>query len=95
VRVSDFFGLPHGRPAPIFSALTQYKRGEDSTPIPDAVVGRARLELPIQALRQSISFCQIDYTLEDVHSESGYLHVMFHRENPTSLRKVLSSLRAG
>lgn len=81
----DFFGLPHGRPVPYFSALTAAQEGRGFNayfPVPfrDSV----RVELTNSAARPMDLYYQIDYTLEpQLGDDVGYLHAAFRRENPT------------
>jgi hypothetical protein len=84
----DFFGLPHGRPAAYFSALTSVAEGRGfNAYFPMPFARRFRMELT-HAGKEPISFYyQIDYTLQAIDPEEGNLHVMFRRENPTSLQK--------
>jgi hypothetical protein len=84
----DFFGLPHGRPAAYFSALTSVPEGRGfNAYFPMRFRKRLRMELT-NASSVSIPFYyQIDYTLEAVQSDTGYLHVSFRRENPTTLQR--------
>lgn len=93
----DFFGLPHGRPTAYFSALTSVAEGKGfNAYFPMPFRERFRMELT-NASSVSIPFYyQIDYTLEDVAVDTGYLHVSFRRENPTTLQKdfvIASGLR--
>jgi hypothetical protein len=84
----DFFGLPHGRPTPYFSALTSVQEGRGfNATFPLPFRKRARLILTHSGSKPINFYYQVDYTLEDVPPEQGYLHVMFRRENPTTLKK--------
>jgi hypothetical protein len=80
----DFFGLPHGRAAAYDSALTSVHeaRGFNAYfPIPFAK--HIRIELTNSGVKPKNLYYQIDYTLERFTAEEGYLHVPFHRQNPT------------
>src|SRR5262245_19646872 len=85
----DFFGLPHGRPIAFDSALTSVHEGRGmnaylTMPFRHGV----RVELTNGAARPLELYYQIDYTLEPAFPDhAGYLHVVFRRENPTTLRR--------
>jgi hypothetical protein len=84
----DFFGLPHGRTAAYFSALTSVQEGRGfNAYFPMPFRKGARLELTNSGSKAINLFYQIDYTLDQVEPDEGYLHVLFHRENPTTLKK--------
>lgn len=84
----DFFGLPHGRPVAYFSALTSVAEGRGfNAYYPMPFRKRVRMELTNGGTTPLLFFYQVDYTLEEVSPESGYLHVSFRRENPTTLRR--------
>jgi hypothetical protein len=84
----DFFGLPHGRPAPYFSALTSVAEGRGfNAYFPLPFRKRLRMELTNGGPVPLLFFYQIDYTLEEISPEAGYLHVSFRRENPTTLTR--------
>ncbi len=93
----DFFGLPHGRPTAYFSALTSVAEGRGFNayfPIPFRK--RLRMEFTNGSAVSIPFYYQINYTLEDVAADTGYLHVSFRRENPTTLQKdfvIASGLR--
>jgi hypothetical protein len=83
----DFFGLPHGRPAPYASMLTTAQEGRGfNSFVPMPFAHRARFEIVNASPRRQHLFFQIDYTLGAL-SEASYLHVSFRRENPTELRR--------
>jgi len=84
----DFFGLSHGRPAHYFSALTAVQEGRGfNAYFPMPFAKQIRFELTNGGSKSISFFYQIDYTLERVDPETGYLHVMFHRENPTTPKR--------
>jgi len=84
----DFFGLPHGRPTEYFSALTSVPEGKGfNAYFPMPFRRRLRMELTNGGAIPILFFYQIDYTLEELASEIGYLHVSFRRENPTTLKR--------
>ena len=82
----DFFGLPHGRPAPYASAMTTAQEGRGFNcfaPMPFR--GSVRVDVVNGSAHRQLLYFQVDYTLGDV--ESSYLHVSFRRENPTTPRR--------
>lgn len=84
----DFFGLSHGRTTDYFSALTSVQEGRGfNAYFPSPFKKRVRIEVMNSGSNQIDFFYQVDYTLQDVDSDMGYLHVMFHRENPTILKR--------
>jgi len=84
----DFFGLPHGRTAAYFSALTSVQEGRGfNAYFPMPFRRGARIELTNSGSKAINLYYQIDYTLDKVDADEGYLHVLFHRENPTILKK--------
>jgi hypothetical protein len=84
----DFFGLPHGRPAPFASALLAAQEGRGfNAYLPLPFRRRLRMTLANHTDRATVLYYQLDYTLEPNHApETGLLHVTFRRENPTLLR---------
>jgi hypothetical protein len=84
----DFFGLPHGRPAPYFSAMTSAQEGRGfNSYVPMPFTKRIRLELTNSGSDSIPLYYQIDYTRGKLHPSEGYLHVSFRRENPTTLKR--------
>ena len=84
----DFFGLPHGRPAEYTSALTCVPEGKGfNAYFPMPFHKRLRMELTNGSPAPIVFYYQIDYTLEELASDIGYLHVSFRRENPTTLKR--------
>lgn len=83
----DFFGLPHGRPASLSSALVAAQEGRGFNAwIPMPFRRRARIELTNGSKRSFPFFYQIAYTEGPIADDAGLLHVSFRRENPTQLR---------
>lgn len=83
----DFFGIPHGRPVAMSSALTAIQEGRGfNSFIPMAFGRRIRVEFVNGSPRKTYLYYQIDYTL-GAESDAGRLHVAFRRENPTTLRR--------
>jgi hypothetical protein len=93
----DFFGLPHGRTAAYDSALVSVHEGRGfNAYFPMPFAKSVRIEFTNSGTRPKNLYYQIDYTLEPFDHEEGYLHVPFHRENPTTLKKdfvIASGLR--
>jgi hypothetical protein len=84
----DFFGLPHGRPAPYVSALAAAQEGRGFNawfPLPFR--RRLRVELTNGAPRRLPFYYQIAYTRGPEEPEAGLLHASFRRENPTELAR--------
>jgi len=81
----DFFGLPHGRPAPFHSALVAAQEGRGfNAYLPWPFREHLRIEAANHAAREMTLYYQIDYTLEsELPAQAGYLHASFRRENPT------------
>ena len=88
VPALDFFGLPHGRTVACTTALTavQEARGFNAY-YPMPFRRHFRLVLTNHGKRPMNLYYQVDYTLEPIADDAGYLHVMFRRENPTVLRQ--------
>jgi len=88
VPCMDFFGLPHGRPAAYFSALTSVQEGRGfNAHFPMPFAKHVRIELTNSGTAPISFFYQVDYTLEKIAGDAGYLHVSFRRENPTTLKR--------
>src|SRR5258705_13229742 len=89
VPALDFFGLPHGRPAPYVSALLSAQEGRGyNAYLPIPFRRRIRIELTNASPRPTVLYYQLDYTLErNLAPEPGLLHVSFRRENPTRLKR--------
>src|SRR5215471_4914347 len=65
VPALDFFGLPHGRPAPYASALLSAQEGRGfNAYLPMPFRRRIRIELRNASPRATILYYQLDYTLE-------------------------------
>ena len=83
----DLFGVPHGRPVPLTSALTTVQEGRGfNSYIPMAFGERVRVELVNGGSRPTLLYFQIDHTLGGDVGE-GRLHATFRRSNPTTLRE--------
>ncbi len=86
VPLLDFFALPHGRPVELTSAMVAVQQGRGfNAYFPMPFAKNMRFEFTNGADVPIILFYQIDYTLEKVASDAGYLHISFRRENPTTL----------
>ena len=87
--LGDFFGFAHGKVMGYQSAV--HSVGEKAGMniwLPMAFTKRARITFTNESSRAMPIFYQIDYTLHDQHPEDvGRLHVLFRRENPTTLKK--------
>jgi hypothetical protein len=84
----DFFGLAHGRAVAYSSVLTSVAEGRGfNAYYPMPFRRHVRVELTNASSAPIPFFYQIDYTLEHVSPDAGYLHVSFRRENPTTLRR--------
>ena len=84
----DFFGLPHGRPAPYASALAAAQEGRGfNSWLPMPFWRRIRIELTNGSKRIFPFYYQVAYTLGQEPIENGLLHASFRRENPTTLRR--------
>jgi hypothetical protein len=84
----DFFGLPHGRPAPHASLLSAAQEGRGFNAwIPLPFRRRIRLELTNASARRFPFYYQVAYTLGPEAADVGLLHASFRRENPTALRR--------
>jgi hypothetical protein len=84
----DFFGLPHGRPAPYHSALSAAQEGRGFNAwLPLPFRKRIRVELWNASARRFPLYYQLAYTQGDEAGDVGLLHASFRRENPTALRR--------
>jgi hypothetical protein len=85
----DFFGLPHGRPAEYYSAVMTAHEGRGfNSYLPMPFRSHVRVELTNGAPTPTVLYYQIDYTLEpEWNDANGYLHVIFNRQNPTTMRQ--------
>jgi hypothetical protein len=80
----DFFGLAHGRVTHCVTALTAVQEGRGfNAYFPMPFAKHLRVELKNAGRWPILFYYQIDYTLEPMATDTGYLHVSFARENPT------------
>ncbi len=83
----DFFGIPHGRPVALSSALGAIQEGRGfNSFIPIAFGRRVRIELVNGSARRLPFYYQIDYTMGAADG-AGRLHATFRRENPTTPKR--------
>jgi len=87
--IGDFMGFAHGKVMPYFSAVHSLGRNAGMNiwlPMPFST--RARFTLTNDGKENVPLFYQIDYTINDKHpADVGRLHVLFRRENPTTLKQ--------
>jgi len=87
--ISDFMGFAHGKVMPYYSAV--HSLGQNAgmniwLPMPFAK--RAKITLTNEGEKDVPLYYQIDYTIADKHPDDvGRLHVLFRRENPTTMKK--------
>jgi hypothetical protein len=84
----DLIGLPHGRPVAFTSALSSCQEGRGyNFYVPMPFDQSVRVEL-VNGCDKPVAqfYFQIDYTLGANDPQSGYLHVAWRRENPTTMR---------
>jgi hypothetical protein len=87
--IGDFMGSAHGKVLPYFSAVHSVGRNAGMNiwlPMPFST--RAKFTLTNEGKEDVPLFYQIDYTIKDKHpADVGRLHVLFRRENPTTLKQ--------
>ncbi len=87
--LSDFFGFGHGKVESYQSAV--HSLGENAGMniwLPMPFTRRAYLTLTNETERNVSIYYQIDYTINDAHpGDVGRLHVLFRRENPTTMKQ--------
>ena len=88
----DFFGIPHGRPVALTTALTAVQEGRGfNSFIPMAFGSRIRMEFTNGSDRPIHLYYQVDFTLEgnagDGDGDRGRLHASFRRANPTTIKQ--------
>lgn len=88
VPVLDFFALPHGRPAPLSSALVAVQEGRGLNAwIPMPFHRRAKLAVVNESKKRFPFYYQVAFTRGPISEDAGLLHVGFRRENPTELKQ--------
>jgi hypothetical protein len=87
--VGDFFGFAHGKVTAYQSAVHSVGQSAGMNiwlPMPFAK--RAKITFTNEGTKAVPLYYQIDYTTGDRHADDvGRLHVLFRRENPTTLKK--------
>jgi hypothetical protein len=92
--VGDFMGFAHGKVMAYDSAVHSCGRNAGMNIwLPMPFTKRARITFTNEGEKGIPLFYQIDYTIGDQHKESvGRLHVLFRRENPTTLKQDFTIL---
>jgi hypothetical protein len=87
--LGDLAGFAHGRVAAYQSAVHSVgERAAMNLWLAMPFVERARITITSEAKKAIPFFYQIDYTQGDAHPpDVGRLHVLFRRENPTTLKR--------
>ena len=87
--IGDFFGFAHGKIMPYHSAVHSVgPTGGRNIWIPMPFTKRARITFRNDGEKPVPLYYQITYTLGDNHPQDvGRLHVLFRRENPTTMKK--------
>jgi len=87
--IGDFMGFAHGKVMPYHSAV--HSLGQNASMniwLPMPFIKRAKITLTNQGKKNVPLYYQIDYTIDDNHLRGiGRLHVLFRRENPTTLKQ--------
>ena len=86
--LGDFMGMAHGKVEAYQSAVHSVgQRAGMNIWLPMPFLERALFTVENQGTKKVPFFYQIDYTVGDRHGEgTGRLHVLFRRENPTTLK---------
>ena len=92
--IGDFMGFAHGKVMPYFSAVHSLGRNAGMNIwLPMPFSRRAKITLTNEGEKNVPLFYQIDYTINDKHPVGvGRLHVLFRRENPTTIKKDFAIL---
>jgi len=92
--LGDFMGYAHGMVMAYHSAVHSCgKNNAMNIWLPMPFTKRARITLSNEGTNTVPLYYQIDYTIGDIHPEDvGRLHVLFRRENPTTLKKDFTIL---
>lgn len=87
--LGDLFGFAHGKVMPYQSAVHSVGASAGMNLwLPMPFVKRAKLTFTNEGTKPIPLYYQIDYTTGDKHAgDVGRLHVLFRRENPTTLKK--------
>lgn len=92
--IGDLFGFAHGKIMPYGSAVHSVgPTGGRNIWLPMPFATQAKMTFTNESDKPVPLFYQIDYTAEDDHARDiGRLHVLFHRQNPTTEKKDLELL---
>jgi len=92
--LGDFMGFAHGKAMPYASRVHSVSKSAGMNIwIPMPFRKRAKFTFTNEGSQQVLFFYQIDYTLGDQHrAGTGCLHVLFRRENPTTLKEDFTIL---
>jgi len=87
--LADFMGIAHGRVKAYQSAVHSVGQSAGMNIwLPMPFLKSAKLTLTNEGQDKSVLFYQIDYTIGDsLPADAGRLHVLFRRENPTTLKQ--------
>jgi len=87
--LGDFMGIAHGRVVAYQSAIHSVgERAGMNFWLPMPFAKRAHLTITNEGEKASVLYYQVDYTInEKLPDNFGRLHVLFRRENPTTLKK--------
>jgi hypothetical protein len=87
--LGDFMGFAHGKVMPYCSAVHSVgQRAGMNIWLPMPFAKRARFTITNEGHNAAGLYYQITYTLNDtLPADCGRLHVLFRRENPTTLKK--------
>jgi hypothetical protein len=87
--LGDFMGAAHGQVKPYQSAVHSLGQSAGMNIwLPMPFTKRARFTITNDGEKASVLFYQINYTIHDeLAADVGRLHVLFRRENPTTLKK--------
>jgi len=87
--VGDFMGFAHGKVMAYQSAVHSVGQNAGMNIwLPMPFVKRAKLTFTNETAQEIMLFYQVDYTIGDPHpGDVGRLHVLFRRENPTTMKQ--------
>lgn len=87
--LGDFMGFAHSKVTSYQSAVHSIgEKGALNIWLPMPFTNSARITLTNESSENFSLYYQVDYTINDTHSEDvGRLHVLFRRENPTTQKK--------
>ena len=92
--IGDFMGFAHGKVMPYHSAVHSLGRNAGMNIwLPMPFNKRAKITLTNEGEENVPVYYQIDYTIADKHpGDVGRLHVLFTRQNPTTVKEDLALL---